>query len=153
MIISTEGLRMDPEKVQVIMLWGTPGNLTEVQSFIGFCNFYRRFIKAFSKIVKPMIRLTRKDQPFDWNAACEKAFQELKDRVASAPALRHFDRNREAILEADSSDHVNGGVLSQYDDDGVLHPVAFYSKNLNPAECNYKIYNKELLTIIRYLKY
>lgn len=73
--------------------------------------------------------------------------------VTEAPVLRHFDRTKEAILETDSSDYVNGGVLSQYDEEGNLHPVAFYSKNMTPAECNYQIYDKELLAIIRCLEH
>ena len=68
--------------------------------------------------------------------------------MTEAPVLKHFDQNHESYLETDSSDYINGGVLSQKDDDGVLHPVTFYSKNLLPAECNYEIYNKELLVII-----
>ncbi len=73
----------------------------------------------------------------------------MKRRMTEAPILRHFDQTREAILETDSFDYVNDGVLSQYDDEGVLHPVAFYSKNMSSAECNYEIYDKKLLTIIR----
>ena len=69
--------------------------------------------------------------------------------MTEAPVLRHFDQNRELYLETDSSDYVNSGVLSQKDDDGILYSVAFYSKNLLPAECNYEIYDKELLAIIR----
>ena len=69
--------------------------------------------------------------------------------MISAPALRHFDPTRESYLATDSSDYVNGGILSQKDDDGVLHPVAFYSKKLLPAECNYSIFDKELLAIIK----
>ncbi len=73
----------------------------------------------------------------------------MKRRMIEASILRHFDQTREAILETDSFDYVNGGVLSQYDDEGVLHPVVFYSKNMSPAECNYEIYDKKLLIIIR----
>lgn len=149
LLVSTEGLQMDPRKVQVIVDWNTPTNLTEVQSFVGFCNFYRRFIKGFSKLVRPLTRLAQKDVPFEWTTACQEAFELLKKRVTEAPVLRHFDRARESYLETDSSDYVNGGVLSQKDDEGVLHPVAFYSKNMVPAECNYEIYDKELLAIIR----
>ncbi len=69
--------------------------------------------------------------------------------MTEASILRHFDQNREAILETDSSDYVNGGILSQYDDEGTLHPMIYYSKNLSPAECNYEIYDKKLLAIIR----
>ena len=71
----------------------------------------------------------------------------------SASVLRHFDRSRKAVLETDSSDHVNDEVLFQYNDEGLLHPVAFYSKNLLPAECNYEIYDKELLAIVRCLEH
>ncbi len=148
-IISGSGLRMDPEKVKAIVDWRTPTNLKQVQGFVGFANFYRRFIKDFSKIVKPLAQLTKKDQLFIWSDACMAAFQELKDKVITAPILRHFDPSKQAIHETDSSDWVTGGVLSQADDDGVLHPVAFYSKSLDVAEINYHIYDKELLAIIR----
>ena len=151
--VSTEGLKMDSNKVQAIIDWTTPSNLKEVQAFVGFCNFYRRFIKDFSKIVKPLVALTKKECPFIWSEACQQAFQELKDKVTVAPVLKHYDRTKPAILETDSSDYVNGGVLSQEDNDGILHPVAFYSKNLLPAECNYEIYDKELLAIIRCLEH
>ena len=153
LLVSTKGIRMDPTKVQVILDSISPGNLKQVQASIGFCNFYRRFIQGFSKIVKPMMRLTRKDTIFEWSEACEKAFQTLKKIITEAPVLRHCDRSKVAILETDPSDYVNGGVLSQYDNDGLLHPVALYGKNLNPAECNYEIYDKELLAIVRCLEH
>ena len=153
LIVSTEGLRINPSKVQVVLDWPRPVNLKQTQAFVRFCNFYRRFIKDFSKVARPLTRLTLKGAPFDWSPACQKAFEILKDKITTAPVLKHFDRDREAILETDSSDYVNGGVLSQKDDDGVLHPVAFYSKNLTPAECNYQIYDKELLAIIRCLEH
>ncbi|SLM36779.1 reverse transcriptase domain protein [Lasallia pustulata] len=152
-LLSTDSLRMDPKKVQVVVDWSTPTNLKQVQAFIGFCNFYRRFIKGFSKIVGPMLKLTQKGVIFQWTDTCQKSFELLKQRVVTAPVLRHFDQTQKAILETDSSDHVNAGVLSQYDDDKVLHPVAFYSKNMVPAECNYEIYDKELLAIIRCLEH
>ena len=144
---------MDPNKVEVVANWEAPTCLKEVQAFVGFCNFYRRFIKDFSKTVKPLVALTKKDCPFRWSEACQSAFEEIKDLVTSALVLRHYERSRPAVLETDSSDYVNGGVLSQADDDGVLHPVAFYSKNLLPAECNYEIYGKELLAIVRCLEH
>ncbi len=73
----------------------------------------------------------------------------MKKRMTEVPILRHFDQNREAILETDSFDYVNDDILSQYDDEETLHPMIYYSKNLSLAECNYKIYDKELLAIIR----
>jgi hypothetical protein len=89
--------------------------------------------------VAPIVALTRKDHKFFWSDDCKKAFQFLKDSFTSAPVLSHFDPDEEIILETDASDYVSMGILSQYDDQGILHPVAFYSKKDTPAECNYKI--------------
>jgi len=149
LLLSIEGLKMDPRKVQAVVEWPTSTNLTQVQFFVDFCNFYRRFIKDFSKIVRSLVRLTQKEVIFEWDQACQTIFDHMKKRMTEVPILRHFDQNREAILETDSSDYVNGDILSQYDDEGTLHPMAYYSKNLSPAECNYEIYDKELLAIIR----
>jgi len=148
-IVSGLGLRMNPSKVTAIVSWITPTNLKEIQGFVGFVNFYRRFIKNFSKLVKPFTQLTRKNTPFVWNEACVQAFDNLKKQVSSAPVLRHFDPKRQAILETDASNYVKDEILSQYDDERVLHPVTFYSKSMIPAEINYHIYDKKLLAIIR----
>ena len=118
-------------------------------SFLGFCNFYQWFIKDFAQIADPLTQLIKKDRPFIWSDACQQAFQHLKTQITSAPALRHFDSQKASFLETDSSDYVTGGVLSQEDNEGVLHPVAFYSHKMLPAECNYEIYDKELLAIIK----
>jgi hypothetical protein len=149
MIISTSGVKMDPQKVQCIVDWEAPVNLKDVQAFLGFSNFYRRFIKGFSRIVKPLVALTKKDSKWYWSETCQTAFDTLKRSFISAPTLRHFDPTREIFVEADSSDWVSSGILSQKDDQGVLHPVAFMSKKLDSAECNYEIYDKELLAIVR----
>lgn len=151
LIVSKDGIKMDPKKIAVIVDWEEPTNLIEVQSFVGFCNFYRRFVKGFFKIVKPLTALLKKElkNQFVWNEDCQKAFDDMKERISSAPILMHFDHSKEAIVEVDSSDYVNGGCLSQYGDDGILHPVAFFSEKLDPAQCNYEIYDKELLAIVR----
>ena len=151
-IVGINGLRMDPQKIDAIVQWPVPKTLKQVQSFIGFCNFYRRFIAEFAKIVGPLTALSKKDKLFLWDEACQQAFDTLKARVSSAPILAHFDSSKEAVLEVDSSDFVTGGILSQVGDDGLLHPVAFFSKRMIAAECNYEIYDKELLAIIRCLE-
>ena len=144
---------MNSQKFEVIIQWATPMKLVKVQFFIGFCNFYWWFIKDFLKIIQPLTQLAQKDTLFEWNETCQTAFESLKKRITEASVLRHFDQNCESYLKTDSSDYVNSDVLSQKDDDGILHSVAFYSKNLLSAECNYKIYDKELLVIIRCFKH
>ena len=150
LLVSKDGLEMDPEKVKTILDWEQPRNLTEVQGFVGFCNFYRRFIRGFSKLVKPLTELSRKDSKnrFHWTKDCQEAFETMKKQITSVPILRHFDHSKISYVEVDSSDYVHGGCLSQKDDAGLLHPVAFFSRKLTPAECNYEIYDKELLAII-----
>jgi hypothetical protein len=149
LIVGRDGFKMDPEKVKTILEWKTPRSATDVLRFNGFCNFYRRFIRDYSKIVTPLINLTKKNAPFNWNQACEDSFWLLKNTVASAPVLKPFDWTKEAIIETDASDFVSAGVLSQHNDEGVLCPVAFFSKKHSSVECNYEIYDKELLAIIR----
>jgi hypothetical protein len=149
LIISGDGIRMDPEKVAAIIEWTAPRNVKDVQGFLGFANFYRRFILGFSRIAKPLTRLTQKDTKFQWTRECQKAFDNLKEAFSSAPVLKTFEWDKVCYVECDSSDYVTGGVLSQLDDQGQLRPVAYFSKTHNPAECNYEIYDKELMAIVK----
>ncbi len=153
LLIFINDLRMNSWKVDVIRSWKVSQSLIHVQIFIDFCNFYRRFIKNFSKIAQLMIKLTRKDHLFEWTEICQTIFEELKQQVMTVFVLKHFDSIREAILKTDFSNYVNDEVLSQYDDEDILHSMIFYSKNMILAECNYEIYDKELLIIIRCLKH
>lgn len=152
LLVSTNGVRMDPKKVAAIVEWKTPSNLHDVQEFIGFANFYRRFIQDFSEICKPLTALNKKDVTFTWSDECEAAFRRLKHAFTTAPVLAHFDPVKKIHLEVDSSDWVSGGTLSQIGSDNLLHPVAFFSKKHSLTECNYDIYDKELLAIIRALE-
>jgi transposase InsO family protein len=152
-IISTDGIEVDPEKIEVIYAWQAPTTVKGVQSFLGFCNFYRRFIRNYGRIARPLTRLTRKDTPFIFNEECRQAFKELKIRLTSAPVLGHYDPQRQTMLELDASDGVVAGVFSQLDPlDGQWHPVAYFSKTMAPTECNYEIHDKEMLAIIRALE-
>jgi hypothetical protein len=135
--VGTNGIRMDPSKVSAVVNWPQLANVKDIQIFLCFANFYRRFIKDFAKIATPLTKLTKKDGPFFWDAACREAFESLKKAFISAPTLRHFDPDKPSTIECDSSDNVNTGCLSQPDEDGVLHPVAFSSQKLTPTECNY----------------
>ena len=119
-----------------------------MQFFIDFCNFYQCFIKNFLKIVHSMIQLTQKKIIFKWKKVYQIVFDHMKKCMIKTFILRHFDQTHETILEINSFNYVNDKVLSQYDDENVLHSIVFYSKNMSFAECNYKIYDKELLIII-----
>ncbi len=153
LLIFINDLRMNSWKVDVIWSWKVLQSLTHVQIFIDFCNFYWWFIKNFSKIIQLMIKLIWKNHFFKWTEICQTIFEELKQQVTTVLILKHFDLIKKAILKTDFSNYVNDEVLSQYDDESILHSVIFYSKNMILAECNYKIYDKELLIIIRCLKH
>ena len=149
LIISSKGIRMDTRKIQTIKDWITPKNVKDIQAFVGFANFYRRFVKNFSAMAAPLIKLTRKCVIFSWNQECETAFQRLKDAFMSNLVLMHFGPEKKIVVEVDASDWLVGGVLSQHDDEEILRPVAFFSKKHSPAEVNYEIYVKELMAIVR----
>ena len=147
-VISQKGISMDRHKVDTLLCWAQPQSLREVQCFLGFANFYRSFIKNYSKVASPLIALTRKDRPFAWNERAENSFEELKRMFTTAPILAHADPAKAFVVETDGSDFALGAVLSQEQSDGKLHPVAFYSRKFIPAEINYEIYDKELLAIV-----
>ena len=132
-IISKDGVSMAQDKVQRILEWPAPRTepkhiVTDVRSFIGFCNFYRRFIEGYSKICKPLNDLTKKDTVLVWSAACEAAFQKLKDQFKTAPLLVHFEPDRSTVVETNTSDFALACILSQIiKATGRLHPMAFQS--------------------------
>ncbi len=153
LLIFINDLWMNSWKVDVIRSWKVSQSLTHMQIFIDFCNFYQQFIKNFSKIIQLMVKLTWKDHFFEWTEICQMIFEELKQQMMTALILKHFNSIKEAILKTNFLNYVNDEVLSQYDDEDILHSVIFYSKNMILAECNYEIYDKELLIIIRCLKH
>src|SRR5690606_24984041 len=151
-IVSKDGIEMDPAKVQAVREWESPTCVKDVQCFLGFANFYRRFIKDYSRICRPLFDLLKKDSEFSWTPEHQQVFDNLKEAFCSAPILRHFDPELTTVLETDASDTVASGILSQQfptsDGKSVLHPIAYFSKKLNPAQCNYPIGDKELLAIV-----
>jgi hypothetical protein len=126
-IISPTGMSMDPEKVRAMAEWREPTNVKGVQSFLGFANFYRRFIQDFSKITTPLTKLTRKDIPWEWGNAAQSAFEQLKQEMISQLILQHFDPARPLILETDALDYAIGAICSQPDNTGILHPLGYFS--------------------------
>ena len=149
LIITTEGVRIDPAKVADVKDWETPSNLKDVQAFLGFVNFYQRFIPWYSKLVAPLTALTKKDWKFLWDVEALSVFQQLKEAFCSPPILAHFDLDSEYVVEPDVSNYVSAGILSQYGMDEVLHPVAYFSKKHSLADCNYEMYDKQLMAIVR----
>jgi hypothetical protein len=148
-IVSTGGIKVDQEKVEVIRNWLPPKTVKGVQSFLGFCNFYRRFIRDYGTTAKPLTHLTHKDTPFEFTPECLRAFEQLKERLIQAPVLSHYYPERLSRIETDASDGMVAAIFSQQDSKSEWHPVAYFSKTMAPAELNYEIHDKEMLAIIR----
>ncbi|XP_053575197.1 uncharacterized protein LOC128664391 [Bombina bombina] len=126
-IISPKGIQMDQEKVTAIINWQTPTTLKSLQRFLGFSNFYRKFINHYSTIVQPLTRLTGK-QKFVWDSKAEQAFHNLKEKFTTAPILRIPDPDLPYTLEVDASNVGIGAILLQPGkQDNQLHPIAYYS--------------------------
>jgi RNase H-like domain found in reverse transcriptase len=115
---------------------------------MGFANFYRRFIKGYLGITISLTDLTRKDRPFTWTKNEQLAFEELKKRFSETPILAVFDPELPIILKTDVSDYAIGACIMQPEKKRKLYFFAFYFRKMSPAELNYNIYDKELLTIV-----
>ena len=114
---------MDKKKVEAIREWPEPKNLKEVQAFLGFANFYQRFIQGYSQICTLLTKMTKKEQLFYWECKQREAFEKLKKKFISAPILASFDPERKIILETNASDQALGSCLSQPDAERQLHPL------------------------------
>ena len=141
---------MDPQKVAAVQEWPEPTNKKELQQFIGFVNYYRRFIKGFSGIAKPLHVLTG-NTDWKWEEGEQKAFEQLKQAITNEPVLAVPTDDDQFRVEADSSNFANGAVLSQLIN-GKWRPIAYRSQALSPTERNYEIYDRELLAIVEALR-
>ncbi|KAI2668506.1 Transposon Tf2-11 polyprotein [Labeo rohita] len=148
-IFSHHGVEMDKSKIQAVTEWPLPKTVKELQRFLGFANFYRRFIRHYSSIAAPLTSLLKnKPSKLRWNPAAVKAFECLKTSFTTAPILKHPDPQLPFVVEVDASDCGIGAVLSQrHGNPGKLHPCAFFSRKLTAAERNYDVGNKELLSM------
>ena len=157
-IVGQEGISMDPERVQVIAEWPIPQTFRDIQVFLGFCNFYRRFIHGYSRLTAPLTELLkgsrngRKPGSVTLNEVEVQAFQDLVDAFQRAPVLRHFDPHRHILVETDASDVAQAAILSQPDDQGIYHPVAFWSAKFKGPEVRYSTPDKELFAIVSAFK-
>jgi len=156
LIHSTKGISINLDEVETVINWNhekkTPNgiwnNIFEVQQFLDYCNYYRQFIPTHSMNADPLTRLTKKDQPFRWESEQQSGHKVIVTVVTTATILHHFDHHREVVMQTDASDYVSSGVPAQQDNQRVPHSVAYFLKTHTLAECNYTMWNKELVTII-----
>ena len=151
MIIKEGHVGMDLVKLAAIQEWKPPSSVKEVQSFIGFCNFYWKFIPDFSTIAQPLHDLTKKGAKWDWTTECNTAFKTLKVTFIQGSVLILPNTTKLFTVMANTSLTATGAVLMQADFNGDLHPCAFLSKTLSAAERNYDIFDHELLAVIHTL--
>jgi len=150
-VLGVNGLRMDELKTQTIQNWLTPRRVKDVQSFLGFANFYRHFIDNYTEITSSLTRLTWKNEPWSWTTDCQVAFDNIKEAFTTAPILGHWDPESPMILETDASDRALAAILSTWSN-GEIHPIAFHSRAFSTVEINYDVHDKELLAIIESFK-
>ena len=151
-VLSPSGLTMSDAKVKTIQEWPEPKKVKDIQSFLGFANFYRRFIFNYSDIVILLTHLTRKDTPWNFDENCRKAFNTLKQAFTSAPILMHWVLDAQLVVETDASDYALAAILSIVTKDNEVHPVAFHSRTFSAPELNYDVHDKELLAIFEAFK-
>ena len=156
-VVSSDGIKTDPEKVKAVKTWPEPVNVKELQSFLGLAGYYRKFILGFSIIAEPLYKLCRKNVPFGWQQEQQAAFEELKDRLVSAPVLAYPDFSPAAgsfILDTDASQYLGiGAVLSQQQPDGTERVIAYGSRSLNEHERNYCTTRLEMHALVTYVDY
>ena len=148
-VVGKGQVKMEQEKIKAVKKWKTPTKIKDIESFLGFTNFYRRFIHNFSHTARPLNELKSKKE-WKWEKKHQEAFNELKEKITSQPVLSLPRRKGKFRVEMDASGHTIGGVLSQ-EQDGKWKPIAFLSRTMQATEQNYKIYDKELLAIVEAL--
>lgn len=141
-VISAEGVMADPAKVAAVREWPVPRNQTEVQSFVGLASYYRCFVKGFADIAQPLHQLVEKGKRFQWTEHCQRAFEQLKASLITAPVLAYPDPSKTFILDTDASDMGIGAVLSQ--EDGGYERVVYASTALTKQERKYATKKKDL---------
>ena len=150
-VVNSNGIKPAEDKLRSVKDFPRPKKTKEVQSFLGLCNFYRKFIKDFSIIARPLHDATKKNN-YHWGPAQEEAFLTLKENLISAPLLRHFNPDKGCTLHTDASGTGIGAVLLQ-ENDGNLHPIAYISRSLSKSEKNYAASELELLAVVWSLGY
>ncbi len=148
LIIIIEEIKINSSKINIIVKWLILINVEDVQSFLDFANFYKIFIYDYSRITISLTRLIRKDVLFVWFQKYQIAFNILKKVFTFKIILCYYNSNHKIIIEINALNYVFEDIFSQYDENEILHSVAYFSKKHNSVECNYKIYDKELMIIV-----
>ena len=151
-VLSPSGLTMSDAKVKTIQEWPEPKKVKNIQSFLGFANFYRCFIFNYSDIVILLTHLTRKNTPWNFDDKCRIAFNTLKQAFTSTSILTHWVPDTQLVVETNASDYALAAILSIMTKDNEIHPIAFHSQTFSAPELNYDIYDKELLAIFEAFK-
>ncbi|KAL0537454.1 hypothetical protein IC582_026432 [Cucumis melo] len=146
-VVSKAGVAVDPAKIEAVTGWTRPFTVSEVRSFLGLAGYYRRFVENFSRIATPLTQLTRKGAPFVWGKACEDSFQNLKQKLVTAPVLTVPDGSGSFVVYSDASKKGLGCVLMQQ---GKV--VAYVSRQLKSHEQNYPTHDLELAAVVFVLK-
>ena len=141
-VIGSDRVRIEKEKVQGVVDWPVLKSIKDVQKFLGLANYYRQFVKDFTKIARPLHEIMRKKIKWNWGEKQQKVFEELKKRFMIEPVLVTPVLNREMRVKVDTSDFTTGGVLLIKCKDEKWRPVIYISKSLNEAERNYEIHDK-----------
>ena len=151
-IFTPEGMKPDPQKVEAIKLLKPPTNCKEIKQFLGAASYYRRYIKGFTNIARPLQMLLRKDAKFQWTDVHQKHFEQLKTALTTAPVLCHYDPKKPVVVHTDASDQGIGGVLMHINENNREQPIAYTSRALTPAETRYNTTEKEMLAIVHALR-
>ena len=147
-VVSKDGVKPNPDKIEAIVKMKPPIDITGLRRFLGLTSYYRKFVRNYSKIAEPLNRLLQKGSLYRWNEQCQKAFEELKERLTSAPILAYPDFKKEFRLETDASDFGIGAVLAQKDEEGKERVIAYASRTLSKPERNYTTTEKECLAVV-----
>lgn len=151
-LVNAQGIRPSNRHIENIRSYPLPRNAREIQSCLGLFSYFRRFVPNFSRIAKPLLDLAKSKCPFEMTDERVSTFNELRDRLASAPILSIYNPKRETELHCDASSHGYSGILMQRQDDRKLHPVAYYSRRTLDAEAKYHSFMLETLAIIYSLR-
>ena len=153
LLVTRDGIKADPKKVEAVRDFPVPQNLRSLRSFLGLASYYRRFIPQFSRVAGPLFALTKKDSPFNWGAEQQEAFVSLKELLITAPVLAFPNFSKDYLLETDASGVGLGAVLAQRREDGAVTPIAYASRTLQKHEQNYGVTELEALGVVWAVKH